>query len=123
MGRPQVLEIQKQKEMIEPIDLQQIIDTDLPILELEGYITDATAFAARVGINDEMVVKYLAAHLLAYTRQRPVQSEEAGGAKVVYSGVFGTGLMATPYGQLAVEMDTTGALNGLSKPNISMTAL
>ncbi len=99
--------------MLEPMDLEQIIDTDADFLQLEGYINDATVFAASLNITSELVIKYLAAHLVASTRDRTVKSEEAGGAKIEYEGVFGEGLKATVYGQAAIEFDTTGALRNL----------
>ncbi len=101
--------------MVEPFDVQQIIETDATFLQLEGYIEDASSLAASVNITSELVVKYLAAHLIAVTRDRPVKSEEAGGAKVVYEGVFGEGLKATVYGQTAISMDITGKLAELAQ--------
>ncbi len=104
-------------------DLKNIINTDLEYIQLEGYVNDAQTFAASIGITSETVVKYLAAHLIAFTRQRPVKSEEAGGAKVVYEGVFGAGLSSTPYGQTALDMDATGALKKLTKSKLYLKAL
>ncbi len=100
---------------IEPFDVQQIIETDASFLQLESYINDAESFATSIGITSKLVIKYLAAHLIAVTRDRPVRSEEAGGAKIVYEGAFGEGLKATVYGQTAINMDTTGKLGELAQ--------
>ncbi len=99
---------------IEPDDVKKIIDTDLTDAVIGTYIDDAYDFADGISITSDLVVKYLTAHLIATHRDRPVKSEEAGGAKVVYEGVFGIGLLSTMYGQMAISMDTTGALSLLA---------
>lgn len=71
------------------------------------------------------IEQWVSAHLIAFTRERQSKKEEAGGAKIEYTGEYGEGLRATSYGQMAIALDTTGALDELSKGKkvFSLTAL
>ena len=101
--------------MINSYDIQRIMATDLTEEDLTVFIEDAYAMAGVLLITEELVIKYLCAHMIQCTRDRPAKSEEAGGAKVEYDGVLGAGLLSTAYGQLAVNMDVTGKLAELSQ--------
>lgn len=62
------------------------------------------------------IEKYLAAHFIASIHSRPTSREKVGEAEVEYANAkFGEGLKATPYGQMAMMMDTTGSLAVLGK--------
>lgn len=100
--------------MIDSYQIQRIIETDLSEEDIEVYIQDAVDWANGLGITNELVIRYLTAHMIASTRDRPAKSEEAGGAKIVYDGWLGSGLRGTSYGQLAITMDTTGILAQLT---------
>jgi hypothetical protein len=99
-------------------DLKNIIDTDLSDPILEAYINSANVFVTGVlddkGLSDaimEEIEKWVAAHMIASTRERMGKEEEAGGARIEYLGKYGEGLASTPYGQMAIQLDTTGTLS------------
>lgn len=105
--------------MVEKV--KAIIDTDLEDSGIQSYIDSAEIFLqdayTGVAITDDLyneVKRWLTAHLIALTRERVSVKEEAGGAKIEYGGAFGEGLMATPYGQTAVGLDSTGRLGELA---------
>jgi hypothetical protein len=69
------------------------------------------------------VERWLSAHLLASTRERQVQTEEVGQAKVAYNSKLGLGLDSTTYGQQVKLMDSSGLLANLGKRNASIYAV
>ena len=114
-------------------DVKNILDnTTLSDPIITGYIDSANVFVTEYlepttlsAIMLEEIEKWLSAHLISFTRERMAASEEAGGAKIKYIGVFGKGLDSTPYGQTAIMLDDTGTLLELSagKKNINITSL
>jgi len=67
------------------------------------------------------IEKWIAAHMVAITRERTAQKEGAGGAEITYTGKWGEQLRATNYGQMAITLDTTGTLDELSNGRRSAT--
>jgi hypothetical protein len=115
-----------------PAEVKRIIDTDLTDDDVNAYISGATEIVTSIlgtdtTISDELkcnIEMWLAAHLIASTREQQIQSAGAGGAKVTYQGQTGIGLNATLYGQQVLVMDTTGKMAAaLSKQKASITAI
>lgn len=92
-------------------DVKNIIDTDLSDSIITSFIDDAYNFLMDVvGTENSTVQKWLAAHLIAFSRERQAKSEEAKGTGVTYTGNYTVSLYATSYGQTACSLDQTGLL-------------
>jgi len=99
-------------------------DSELTDAVIETYISSANVFVDEVLGSTTLpssvlkeIERWLTAHMIAITRERMSKEEGAGGAKVVYLGEAGMGLQSTPYGQMVMELDTTGKMASLgSKP-------
>ena len=114
-------------------DVRAIMDdTTLTDIIIDNYINSANKFVTNaLGSTDldddtlKSIEQWVTAHLIAYTRERQSKKEEAGGAKIEYTGVFGSGLKGTSYGQMAIALDTSLTLEELSKgkKSISIQAL
>ena len=103
-------------------DVINILDnTDLDEDVIEGYINSANVFVtATLGTTLSVAVlteieKWMAAHMIVSTRERMSKEEGAGGAYIKWAGEWGKGLLYTPYGQMAVTLDTTDVLNNIAK--------
>jgi len=57
------------------------------------------------------------------TKSRVTTEEKLGEAAVKYAGKFGMNLDATPYGQIAKQLDTTGKLATIGKQVAYMKAI
>ncbi|MFP4047483.1 MAG: hypothetical protein ACLFT4_06955 [Bacteroidales bacterium] len=113
-----------------PNDIKLIIDTDMEDDDISGYIDSASALIetwfSGVSASTTMlkeVERWLAAHLIAMSKERQVKEEGAGGAYVRYSGIFGTGLKTTSYGQTAIEIDSTNTLKSISGKKLKCFAI
>jgi len=106
-------------------DVKVIIDTSLTDPVIEGYIAGADVFLLDA-LSSSMpeddlfneIERWVVAHMIATTKERAAKKEEAGGAKIEYSGTFGAGFESTSYGQMAMMLDGSGALavlNGKKK--------
>jgi len=112
-------------------EVKQILDTDLSDTIVDAYILGASAVVDEVLGSDttisstlkEEIERWLAAHMIAATREQQASEEGAGGAKIKYQGVTGKGLEATMYGQQVLAMDTTGKMRKLSGRAASITAV
>jgi len=89
---------------------------------IEAYINSAnvfvTAYLGTKGLSDDLLANiemWLAAHMIVVTRERAIKEAGAGGAYVKYAGEWGEGLLGSTYGQMAVNLDTTGTLINLAK--------
>ena len=99
-------------------------DTELTDDIIDTYISSANVFVNQVLVSTSLssdvlkeIERWLTAHMIVISRERLTKEEGAGGAKVVYMGEVGKGLEATPYGQMVLELDTTGKMASLaSKP-------
>lgn len=102
-------------------DVRVLIDTALEDASVEAFILSAETFmdsnlgsaGLSVALYDE-ITKWLTAHMIAISRERQAIEEEAGGAKIKYSGTFGEGLKSTSYGQMAVSLDTSNTLMAIA---------
>jgi len=80
-------------------------------------------FPSMEGISQAMgreVVKYLSAHF-AVVASGQVEMEKIGDATTKFKVESGTGLLATIFGQQAINLDPTGKLGALDKKNSSYT--
>ena len=105
-----------------PAQVKDIMGIDLDDAKVAPYIKTANIFLTKafqsVTVADDLweeIETWLAAHYIALVRARISVKEEAGTAKIEYPNVFGANLSATPYGQTAMMMDTTGTLQELSQ--------
>ena len=99
----------------------EVIDADVT-----SYIGAANTFVtARLGTSSlgdtllEEIERWVTAHMIAATRERLAQTEGAGGASATYIGEYSTQLSSTPYGQMAMMLDTSGVLastSGMKQP-------
>ena len=106
-----------------PPRVEAIIETDVDI-SLEGFIETATALVDWLVGEDsdgvltatllERIECFLAAHFYAH-RDQLYTSKSAGGASSSFQGQFGMRLESTQYGQTALTLDVTGALQDLQK--------
>jgi hypothetical protein len=61
--------------------------------------------------------------MIACTRERTALKEAAGGASITYTGKYDKNLSSTPYGQMVMTLDTTGAMSALGGKQASITAI
>lgn len=103
-------------------EVKTILDTSLEDAVITAYI-DATTVVINewyngVSISDDLlkeIERWVVAHNIAATRERMAREEGAGGAYIKYTGyMYGTGLKSTPYGQMAIQIDTTKTLTGIA---------
>lgn len=106
-------------------EVQEIMDTELTEAQITPYVSSANVFVTDAlsskSLGDDLleeIERWVAAHMIAVTRERMALKEEAGGAKVEYTGVYGDGLNSTSYGQMAVALDTSGTLAAMSRKKI-----
>lgn len=110
-------------------EVKAILDnTTLTDPQVLAYIGSAntlinTAFGTGTTAILGELEKWVAAHMIAITRERQAKKEEAGGAKIEYTGVYEEGLKSTSYGQMAILLDTTGVLAALSGKTIKIYAV
>lgn len=106
------------------IDLvEDILDNvDLSETIMLSYIDGANVFVTHhlgsKGLSEILLTeieRWMAAHMIAMTRERQIKKAGAGGAEVEYTGYWTYGLLSTNYGQMAVNLDTSGTLQELAK--------
>lgn len=100
--------------------------------QIDPYIASAEAFIDRVFSEDTTITtalktelkKWLTAHMIASIRYRPALKERVGEAEWSYSDkIFGQGFNSTPYGQMLLQLDTTGKLALSGKKSASIYAI
>jgi hypothetical protein len=112
-------------------EVKEIIDTDLSDTIVNAYISGATALVDKVLEDDteisddlaEEIERWLAAHMIAATRERQLESASAGSASAKFQGVTGKGLESTLYGQMVLSLDPTGRFASLGLKRAVMTAI
>ena len=95
---------------------------------VDNYIIDANALVNSVlGTGTSVLLtsieRWMAAHMISCTRERMAQKEGAGGAYIEYVGTTGKELSSTPYGQMVLTLDTTGAMASLGLRKASIKAV
>jgi hypothetical protein len=112
-------------------ELREIIDTDLERDELDAYIRIANRLVTNTvtcGLDAATlrdIERFIAAHLIAITRERVGIKERLGEAEITYANTttFGKGLESTHYGQFALTLDTCGSLKNLGKKAVNFKAI
>ena len=61
------------------------------------------------------IERWITCHMMAITRDRISQKAQAGAALIEYAAKYGAGLSSTDYGQMAINLDTTGTLTSSLK--------
>ena len=108
------------------VDVIAILDeTELTTTQVAPYIVSANAMVNEVlGTGTSTILieieRWLCAHMITITRDRIAKKEEAGGAKIEYTGTFGDALNSTPYGQMVLQLDTTGGFADLGQKVMSV---
>jgi hypothetical protein len=103
-------------------------DTSLSDAIVLAYITSANIMVNAVlgtGPTDILkeIERWLAAHMIACTRERTAKKEGASGAFIEYTGEYGKNLSSTPYGQMVLSLDTTGAMAELAMQAVIFKAI
>ena len=112
-------------------EVKQIISTSvdpLPFIKAASIIVDRISDRDEDGdlsTNDlREIERWVAAHLIASTRDPAVMEDRTGDTTVKYFlGTPGKGLEMTPYGQQAMLLDVTGRLASMGKPRASIKAI
>jgi len=107
--------------------VREIYDSQLTDENIEQYIGIASGMVDDIsGLDDDRLAeieRFLTAHLIIITKERRGVQEELGEARIRFSNIFGEGLMATEYGQMVAELDTTGTLKAMGKKQASIIAI
>ena len=111
-------------------EVKKILETELEDSTINAYITGANTLVTKVlgtgGLGETLLTeieRWMTAHLIASTRERQAKKEEAGGAKVEYTGQYGSGLESTSYGQTVLSLDTSGRMKSLSRRPVIIRAV
>lgn len=107
---------------VTPAEVQMILpDTEIETAVLQSFITSADVFLTTCGVSasaptelSEVLVKWLTAHLIVSTIERQAILEKAGSAEQRFANIYEKNLFSTSYGQMVVQMDTTGILRKLA---------
>lgn len=111
-------------------EVKLIIDTSLSDEIIDAFISGAyealeEAFS-EVSISEGLrkeLERWVAAHLIASTREQQLQEAAAGSAKAKFQGKTGMDLRSTFYGQNALSLDYTGTLASLGGKGVSIKAI
>jgi len=108
--------------MVTPTEVKAILTTTLSDSDIQAFIDGATAVVDQSSVSTTLattlvkeITRWLAAHMIASTREQQLSSAGAGSAKAVFQGVTGMGLDSTMYGQHVKVLDSTGILASLGK--------
>ena len=117
---------------VKPIEVKQIIDTDLSNPNIDAFILSANITVTAILGSDTVVTaaqlkeieRWLTAHLIASSKERQAQAEKVDDASITYSGKTGDGLKSTSFGQQVLMLDTTGKIAASAgKKRASITAV
>ncbi len=98
---------------------------------VDVFIISANAVVTKVFDGDtdigstmkEEIERWFTAHMLASTLCRTTITEKIGEVAVKYTGEFRENLSSTPYGQVVLQLDTTGKMANIGKRGASITAI
>ena len=98
---------------------------------VDVFIISANAVVTKVFDGDtdigstmkEEIERWFTAHMLASTLCRTTTDEKIGEVAVKYTGLFRMNLTSTPYGQMVMQLDTTGKMANVGKTGASITAI
>jgi hypothetical protein len=104
-----------------------IIDTTLT--DIDTFITTANLFVTNtLGSTDlddnilEEIECYITAHFLSARDPRVKMESIIGAVQASYTGYYGQGLTSTPYGQIAIDLDTSGTLSQIARKGVAKSA-
>lgn len=98
---------------------------------IEAYITGANLLVTKI-LGDDTTIgsdllkeieKWFTAHMIASTTHRSTKKEKLGDASVEYTGQFRENLSSTPYGQMVIQLDSTGKMGSVGKRNVNIHAV
>ena len=69
------------------------------------------------------IQKYYACHIITLTTLRMGAEEQVGEARITYTGKWGVGFEATPYGQILLSLDPSGLLAKTKLKSASIHAI
>ena len=105
-------------------------DTGLTDEALTMYLELADAIVSSYlvgkGLNDgilKQIELYLCAHAIISTTDRPTIMEKAGPTEQRFANIFGSGLLSTTWGQMALMLDETKTLMDLAGVKSKITFL
>ena len=111
-------------------DVKVILNTSLSDTIVDRFISIANLSVNDIlngsGLGEDILEEiecWLAAHMIASTRDRTTETEKVGDAEVKYTGKFGEELKSTPYGQMVLTLDTTGAFASSGKRKAYIKAI
>lgn len=105
------------------LDNTAVSDADILVYALSANTLINTALGTGTTDILKEIERFLTCHLIACTRERQAKKEEAGGAKIEYTGVYLAGLHSTSYGQMCMTLDLTGKLASLMGRAVKITAI
>lgn len=106
-------------------------DCEVADSTINTMITAANAMLNKVFAGDSTlgtdllkeIERWYSAHLVASTLHRYTQEEKIGDAQIRYAAKLGEGFNSTPYGQMVLQLDTTGKLANVGKRGASIYAI
>lgn len=97
--------------------VKRIIPTKLDETQVQPFVDSANVFVDTRLLNKGLseatlaeIEKWVACHMIALSHERTSVKEQAGGSGIEYAGVYGEGLRMTQYGQMAIQLDSSGTL-------------
>jgi hypothetical protein len=94
------------------------------IIASENFINSVFSLDTTVTVTLKTeLTKWLTAHMIASIHYRTTTKERIGEAEVSYSDKLGTGFNSTPYGQMLLQLDTTGKLALSGKKSATIYAI
>jgi len=108
--------------------VKRVFSTALTETEISPYLKTASlvvdTYLAGEGMSATLLREielYLAAHFAAFVRDRPAVEEIIDEAEIRYpANSLGKNLDATPYGQIAKSLDSSGKLNAIGESTTAM---
>lgn len=110
--------------------VKEVMDSTLSNIIVESYIdvantviTDTLGTKGLTDVKLEHIERWYTAHMISVARERAAISETIGDASIKYAGYYKMGLEASPYGQMVLQLDTTGTLAALGKRAVKILAI
>ena len=111
-------------------EVKEIIDTTLTASQITPFITaanitvtSALSSTSLTAVAKKEIERWYAAHLV-YIRDPHLKKEKIGDAEDTrHVGELGKGLKSTPYGQVVLDLDTTGNMSNLGKRQSKIEAI
>ena len=113
-------------------EVKEIMDNcNLDDSIVDGYILAANALVTNVLGSDitlgtilkGQIERWFTAHMIACSTYRTATEEKVGEASIKYTGQFRENLSSTPYGQMVLQLDTTGKMANIGKKSASIYAV